>query len=268
MSIPFIRERILPFFANVSIHVNMALQIGTEFQARRRARIGILPHNGWKSVQLRNWISSSTSSCIQIKGLARHDGSVTDFAIEFIRLCKTSGVPIIWYLHSTSITSDSTSGIEIIRTFVFQIVEQHETPCAGWKLNEGDFQTCTSYEGWVQILVALLREMPKIVVVIDSCERQQVIVGTLRNIQATLKAENVATTMKILVTTHGTHDRSVLLTVDGDDAGLFQVSLDPSPGFRHSPVPARVLTRRYGALRNHSGSQPRDLEPFIKDFMA
>ena len=257
---------------------NQALKLATAMRDRDRARGGFVFPGIWASNQLRDWISSPDSALLQLRGSVLRAGQPRDVASDLIELLQATSLPVVWYLSSTSSLGQvRVSMIDIFRSFIEQTINQHRHAQSNQplRLNEGHFGNCKTEEDWQRLFVAVLSHLSKLVIVIDAHQDASGDVLTAINkFRDDMKAQNVATVVKVLVLTYGTAPKAVLsdfpiLPATSTTGRSPRESLGSS---RRTGLPRtglRFQSRRPRALRvSPSSSGPEELKPFVLQLVA
>ncbi|CAM1504719.1 Fc.00g023100.m01.CDS01 [Cosmosporella sp. VM-42] len=266
-SLPFLKERVLPYLSGNSFSPNQAIELGSAMRERRRARYGTIPHKMWTNPQLQDWISNPASSMVLVKASLRRSESLRDFGLDMIQLLKSSQLTVIWYLGSLSgPTSKAISAVDLIRSFIDQIIQQHKDTSTGWRLNETDFHTCNSKDSWMSLLLAVLKEIPRIAIVVEAQEGLSSILQIMYRIWKYFTDAKITSVIKILVMIQTVHDGSIPAVPEMSHVS--QLTFESGTGMRVSPALLKASRRRYGARHFLQGSKPGDLKPFVLRFVS
>ncbi len=251
-SLPFAPERITRYLVRNMFDPNQALKLSAVMRDRDRARGGSVFPGAWTSTHLRDWISSPESALLQLRGSVLRAGQPRDLASDLIQLLQATGMPVVWYLNSTSSPGRACiSIIDIFRSLIEQSINQHERgqDSQPWRLSEGHFENCKTEEDWQRLFVAVLSHLSKLVIVIDAHQDASGDVLAVTNkFWNDMKTQNVATVVKVLVLTYGTAPGAVL--------GHFPVLPATSTTGRF-PRESLGSTRRAGLSRMESRFQNR-----------
>ncbi|KAK3326322.1 hypothetical protein B0H66DRAFT_155779 [Apodospora peruviana] len=270
-SLPFIPERVSRFLACNTFNPEQVLELAITMRDRRRARGGFIPPPVWTSQKLRDWISSPESALLQLQGSLLCAEQSRDLAIDLVQLLQVAGLPVIWYLGSTSTpkeTSDVVSAVDILRSLIEQTIKQHAKATPNWNLNDSHFQACKTEKDWIRLLVAVLGHVQKMVLVIDVHHDAQGTLAIMKEFWDGMTEQGISTTVKILVLTYETP--AMIL----DSFPVVPAAFESTGRMRN---PRASLARTSARFRNPRGRiqrvgtstrGPEDLKPFIMKLVA
>lgn len=249
------------YFFSVPFKPETALGLGMTLRDRRRMRGNPIPDQLWTSVNLRNWISQPGSALVQVQGnLVAADAS-RDFALDIVELAKAAGLPLAWYVSSQ--LAEPMTVLDIWRSLVWQVLEQNLDSSSYKNLTESNFNSCTTEDDWISLLVAILAEIPRIVLVIDSHQDERKTRETVRKFWNTFTERKVTTTVKMLLLTYSNPGTPMPSMLPNDDVKFYSLKMghDRRPGMARALMYGSPRGRRQvGGRRGGGASQ---LKPFM-----
>ncbi|KAK0634098.1 hypothetical protein B0T14DRAFT_86339 [Immersiella caudata] len=268
-SLPFIFERVSTYLACNTLDPKQALAMGVVMRDRRRARGATIPPAAWESQQLRDWISMPGSKVLQLQGCSLRTEQSRDVAIDLVQLLQTMGLHVSWYLTSDTSTDKpthpTTTPIDIIRSLIKQILDQHGDTAKSWGINDSHFADCQTKRDWLRLLVTVLSHVPKLVLVIDAQRATSGMADTIAEFWQEMKEQNIPTTVKILVLINESPASALggFPVLPATTAPRFGLPARP----RSSPPRSRVLSRfgisRGRVPRAQLGEGLENFKPFV-----
>lgn len=265
---PFNKDRVSRYLSNIPFAPSQAIKLGSNMRDRRRGQFGTMPHKMWTNAQLQSWISRPTSAMALINGSGRRSEDMRDFALDIIQLLRRAGLPTVFYFGNPAhSTADGMSTIDLARSFVSQIIELHEADLSSWALSEVDFRNCRSEDSWLRLLMAVIKEIPRLAIVIDVEDRLRSIIELLYRIWAHANISGVTTVIKVLLIIRKTSESSMPVIQTQHKSDLVHIAFEILRGFRTSSMRRRVDTRRSRPSRFVVASRPQDFQPFLQQFV-
>jgi hypothetical protein len=159
-------------------------------------------------MELNAWTSHSSSAFLRIHGSSLKPEISRDFAIDVIQLFQRTKFPIAWYLHDPDAeVATALPPTSIFCLLIRQAVDQHIDALTKSHLDDVLVRSGDSHQDWLQIFVQILREIPKITIVVDTKGQNAAeVIGMLRDLQQELSNQNVPTVLKIMVLTYADSD--------------------------------------------------------------
>ncbi|RSM04145.1 hypothetical protein CEP52_006999 [Fusarium oligoseptatum] len=232
---PLVIKEMAKYFFSVPFKPEKALDLGITLRDRRRRRGNPIPDQLWTSVKLRNWISQPGSALVQVQGnLVAADAS-RDFALDIVELAKGAGLPLAWYISSQ--LEEPMAVLNVWRSLVWQVLEQNLDSSSYKNLTESNFNSCTTEDDWISLLVAVLAEIPRIVLVIDSHQDERKTRETVRKFWNTFTERKVTTTVKMLLLTYSNPGTPMPSMLPNDDVEFYSLRM----GHDRRPGMARAL---------------------------
>ncbi|KAJ4213845.1 hypothetical protein NW759_010840 [Fusarium solani] len=258
---PLVIKEMAKYFLSVPFKPEKALDLGTTLRDRRRMRGNPVPDQLWTSAKLRSWISQPGSALVQIQGnLVAADAS-RDFALDIVELAKGAGLPLAWYVSSQLVKPMTVP--DIWRSLVWQALEKNSDSSSYKNLTESNFNSCVTEDDWISLLVAVLAEMPRVVLVIDSHQDERKTRETIRKFWNTFTERKVTTTVKMLLLTYSNPGTPMPSMLPNDDVEFYSLKMghDRRPGMARASMYGSPRGRRQvGGRRGGGASQ---LKPFM-----
>ncbi|KAM7213549.1 hypothetical protein V8F06_011046 [Rhypophila decipiens] len=268
---PLYKERVSSYLANIPFIPSQAIKVGTNMRDRRRGQFGTVPHKMWTNAQLQDWISRPTSAMVLLKGSGRRSEEMRDFALDLVQLLKQAGLPTIFYFGNNPAHSTATrmTTIDLIRSFISQVIELHEADLSSWTLSELDFRNCSSEDSWLRLLMAVLKQIPRLAIVLEVDDRLPSMIDLLYRIWSYAGISNgITTVIKILLIVRTTSDSSRMPAIPTQhESDLVHIVFEIPRGFQKPAMRRRVDTRRSRPNRFAVTSRPHDFQPFLQQFV-
>ncbi|RSL68523.1 hypothetical protein CEP51_012478 [Fusarium floridanum] len=246
---PLVIKEMAKYFFSVPFKPEKALDLGITLRDRRRRRGNPIPDQLWTSVKLRNWISQLGSALVQVQGnLVAADAS-RDFALDIVELAKGAGLPLAWYISSQ--LEEPMAVLNVWRSLVWQVLEQNLHSSSYKNLTESNFNSCTTEDDWISLLVAVLAEIPRVILVIDSHQDERKTRETVRKFWNTFTERKVATTVKMLLLTYSNPGTPMPSMLPNDDVEFYSLRM----GHDRRPGMARALIQEHhhGLFKTSAG---------------
>ncbi|KAI8667213.1 hypothetical protein LRP88_01039 [Fusarium phalaenopsidis] len=249
------------YFLSVPFKPEKALDLGTTLRDRRRMRGNPVPDQLWASDKLRNWISQPGSALVQVQGnLVAADAS-RDFALDIVELAKGADLPLAWYVSSQ--LEKPMDIPDIWRSLVWQVLEKNSDSSSYKNLTESNFNSCVTEDDWISLLVAVLAEIPRVVLVIDSHQDERKTRETVRKFWNTFTERKATTTVKMLLLTYSNPGTPMPSMLPNDNVEFYSLRMghDRRPGMARASMYGSPRGRRQvGGRRGGGASQ---LKPFM-----
>ncbi|KAH7140820.1 hypothetical protein EDB81DRAFT_885529 [Dactylonectria macrodidyma] len=263
-STPFLPEKMSKYFLSIPFDPEKALANGRAMRNLERARGSSNWDDMWSSTKLRDWISQAGSAVVELQGLIAAPDASRHFAFDTIDLVKSTDLPLTWYVSSRVPSTSSKEPItatDIVRSLVQQLLSQNRDAFTNSNLTESEFASCSTEENWLHLLVAVLIEIPRVVVILDSHSVGRQILDAVRKFWRIIDERKKTTTIKMLLMTYPSPGELMPAILPNDDmASAFTLVLGPSryPG---SLMHGNARDQRRTLPRQGSG--PSQLKPFI-----
>ncbi|EEU39072.1 uncharacterized protein NECHADRAFT_81705 [Fusarium vanettenii 77-13-4] len=258
---PLVIKEMAKYFLSVPFKPEKALDLGKTLRDRRRMRGNPVPDQLWTSAKLRDWISQPCSALVQIQGnLVAADAS-RDFALDIVELVKGADLPLAWYVSSQ--LEKPMDIPDIWRSLVWQVLEKNSDSSSYKNLTESNFNSCITEDDWIPLLVAVLAEIPRAVLVIDSNQDERKIRETVRKFWNTFTERKVTTIVKMLLLTYSNPGAPMPSMLPNDDVEFYSLKMgrDRRPGMARASMYGSPRGRRQvGGRRGGGASQ---LKPFM-----
>ncbi|KAJ4244975.1 hypothetical protein NW757_010358, partial [Fusarium falciforme] len=220
---PLVIKEMAKYFLSVPFKPEKALDLGTTLRDRRRMRGNPVPDQVWTSAKLRNWISQPGPALVQVQGnLVAADAS-RDFALDIVELAKAAGLPLAWYV-SSQLAKPMTVP-DIWRSLVWQVLEKNSDSSSYKNLTESNFNSCTTEDDWISLLVAVLAEIPRVVLVIDSHQDERKTRETARKFWNAFTERKVTTRVKMLLLTYSNPGTPMPSMLPNDDVEFYSLKM-------------------------------------------
>ncbi|KAK7407951.1 hypothetical protein QQX98_009868 [Neonectria punicea] len=265
-SIPFISENVTKYFQFIPFDPEKASSLGTAVRDRRRVRSNAGWDAIWASTKLRDWISQLGSALVQLQGSLITTDASRDFAFDMVDLVKATALPLAWYIGSPlPSTSSKTpmSVMDIWRSFIQQILDQHQDAFVDSILTESSFASCSTEEEWLDLLMTVLGEFTRVVLILDShCEGHRVL-EAVSKFWALVDERKTTTAIKMLLLTYSAPGVLMPAILPGDGIASFTVTLgqDRKPGTARASMHGNAKGQRRSGPRSAGG--PSLLKPFV-----
>ncbi|KAI8717714.1 hypothetical protein NCS52_00848100 [Fusarium sp. LHS14.1] len=261
---PLVIKEMAKYFLSVPFKPEKALDLGKTLRDRRRVRGNPVPDQLWTSAKLRNWISQPGSALVQIQGnLVAADAS-RDFALDIVELVKGADLPLAWYVSSQLEKPMDIPDIpDIWRSLVWQVLEKNSDSSSYKNLTESNFNSCTTEDDWISLLVAVLAEIPRVVLVIDSHQDERKTRETVRKFWNTFAERKVTTTVKMLLLTYSNPGTPMPSMLPNEDVEFYSLKMghDRRPGMARASMYGSPRGRRQVGRRRGGGAS--QLKPFM-----
>ncbi|KAK4208742.1 hypothetical protein QBC37DRAFT_296066 [Rhypophila decipiens] len=268
---PLYKERVSAYLSNIPFIPSQAIIVGSNMRDRRRGQFGTVPHKMWTNAQLQDWISRSTSAMVLLKGSGRRSEEMRDFALDLVQLLKQAGLPTIFYFGNNPAHSTATrmTTIDLIRSFISQVIELHEADLSSWSLSELDFHNCSSEDSWLRLLMAVLKQIPRLAIVLQVDDRLPSMIELLYHIWSHASNSNgITAVIKVLLIVRTTSDSSPMPAIPTQhESDLVHIVFEIPRGSQTAAVRRRVDTRRSRPSRFAVASRPQDFQPFLQQFV-
>lgn len=249
------------YFLSVPFKPEKALDLGMTLRDRRRMRVNPVPDQLWTSAKLRSWISQPGSALVQVQGnLVAADAS-RDFALDIVELAKAAGLLLAWYVSSQ--LAKPMNIPDIWRSLVWQVIEQNSDSSSYQNLTESNFDSCVTEDDWISLLIAVLAEIPRAVLVIDSHQDERKTRETVRKFWNTFTERKVTTTVKMLLLTYSNPGTPMPSMLPNDDVEFYSLKMG------HGRKPGMARASMYGSPRGRRqvggrrGGGASQLKPFM-----
>lgn len=143
---------------------------------------------------------------------------------------------------------------DVLRSLAFQIIEQNPDILAKARIRHDQFKSSKNVADWLQLLVALVSSLPRLVLVLDAQENSTAILDVVSRFKEELDTRKADVLLKVMVLTRQMppDTASALLTPWAGCSG--QLDVCNSRGLDRRPV-------RYSSRGPPRGSRPRDEGP-------
>lgn len=250
------------YFLSVPFKPEKALLLGTALRDRRRMRGNSIPDQLWTSAKLRSWISQPGPALAQVQGNLIVPDASRDFALDIVELAKATGLPSAWYVGSRS--AKPMAVLDVWRSLVWQVLEQNLDSSSYKNLTESNFNSCATEDDWISLFVAVVAEIPRVVLIIDSHQDERKTRETVRKFWDTFTERKVTATVKMLLLTYsnpGTSMPSMMLPNDGVGFYSLKMGNDRRPGMARALMHGSPRGRRQAGGRRGGGAS--QLRPFM-----
>ncbi|KAM5353991.1 hypothetical protein ACJ41O_000641 [Fusarium nematophilum] len=263
---PLVLKEMAKYFLTVPFNPSEALILGAAVRDRRRVRGSPVSDQVWTSAKLRNWISQLGSALVQLQGSFITADASRDFALDMVELAKATGLPLAWYVGSrlpSTPLMDPMTVTQIWRSFVWQILEENTDSTSYRNLVESDFSSCSTEDDWIALLVAVLAEMPRVILVVDCHKEEHQIRDTVGKFWRIYREQKAKTTVKMLLLSYSSPRASMPVMLPDDGVAFYSVSLDQDrkPGTARASMQGNLRGRRQVAARRGGGAS--QLRPFM-----
>ncbi|KAM6525044.1 hypothetical protein FALCPG4_010607 [Fusarium falciforme] len=258
---PLVIKEMAKYFLSVPFKPEKALDLGMTLRDRRRMRGNPVPDQLWTSDKLRNWISQQGSALVQVQGnLVAADAS-RDFALDIVELAKGAYLPLAWYVSSQ--LAKPMTVLDIWRSLVWQILDENSDSSSYKNLTESNFNSCTTEDDWISLLVAVLAEIPQVVLVIDSHQDERKTRETVRKFWNAFTERKVTTRVKMLLLTYSNPGIPMPSMLPNDDVESYSLKMghDRRPGMARASMYGSPRGRRQVSGRRGGGAS--QLKPFM-----
>lgn len=246
-------ERISAFFDSIPFDASRAVKTGLIMRDRRRARGSELLGAIWDKPALHQWISSPKSAILRVDSpFARQDAAL-DFSLDIIEMARLAKIRIIMYL-GVDVNKGPVLIADVLRSLAFQIIEQNPDILAKARIRHDQFKDSRNVADWLQLLVALVSSLPRLVLVLDAQENSTAILDVVSRFKEELDARKADVLLKVMILTRQMppDTASALLTPWAGCSG--QLDVCNSRGLDRRPV-------RYSSRGPPRGSRPHDEGP-------
>ncbi|KAJ4310211.1 hypothetical protein N0V84_011080 [Fusarium piperis] len=258
---PLVIKEMAKYFLSVPFKPDKALILGTTLRDRRRMRGNTIPDQLWTSEKLRSWISQPGSALVQVQGSLVAPDASRDFALDIVELAKAAGVPLAWYVSSQL---DKPMAVpDIWRSLVWQILERHSDKLLYKNLTESNFNSCVTEDDWIALLVAVVAEIPQVILIIDSHQDERKTRETVRKFWDTFTERKVTATVKMLLLTYSNPGTPMPSMLPNDEVDFYSLKMghDRRPGMARALMYGSPRGRRQASGRRGGGAS--QLRPFM-----
>lgn len=273
-SLPFIPERMAKYFLSIPFNPAKALSVGTALRNRRRARgtSTLDPARVWKSVKLREWVSQPCSALLQLQGSVISADASRDFGLDIVDLTKQIGFPVAWYLGSPLPSTDikkAMNVIDMLRSLVQQVLDDNRDEFLNSNLEEANFASCSTEEGWIRLFIGMISQLPRLVIIIDTHKDATHILGMIRKFWELVETMNCKTVVKMLLLTYSITGTAMPVFLTGDNVTYLHMSLDQDrrPGTMRISMYGKGKGRRVVQSSQRGGGGPHLLKPYMLRLM-
>lgn len=243
-------ESISAFFDSIPIDASRAVKTGLIMRDRRRARGSELLGAIWDKLTLHQWISSPKSAILRVDSpFARQDAAL-DFSLEIIEMARLANIRLILYL-GVDINKRPVLISDVLRSLALQIIQQNPDILAKARIQHEQFKNSENVADWMQLLVALVSSLPRLVLVLDAQENSTAILDVVSRLKEELDSRKAEVLLKVMILTRQMPEgiASALLTPWAGFSGQLYVS--NSRGLDRRPV-------RYSSRGPPRGSKSHD----------
>lgn len=246
-------ESVSVFFDSIPIDSSRAVKTGLIMRDRRRARGSELLGAIWDKPALHQWISSPKSAILRVDSpFARQDAAL-DFSLDIIEMARLANIRLILYL-GVDINKGPVLIPDVLRSLALQIIKQNPDILARARVQHEQFKNSEDTADWLQLLVALVSSLPRLVLVLDAQENSTAILDIVSRLKEELDTRNADVVLKAMILTRQMPEdiASASLTPWAGCSGELVVC--NSRGLNHRPV-------RYSPRGPPRGSKSRDEGP-------
>ncbi|KAF7547672.1 hypothetical protein G7Z17_g7564 [Cylindrodendrum hubeiense] len=268
-SIPFVPEKMSKYFQSIPFDPDKALSHGRAMLNLQRARENSNWDEIWASTKLRNWISQQGSAVVELQGSFAAPDVSRYFTFDMIDLVKSTDLPLAWYA-SSRVPSTSLKGpmtvTDILRSLVQQLLSQNPDTFATINLTESELASCNTEEEWLCLLVAVLVEIPRVVLILDSHGPGRQVLDAVRKFWGIVDERNVTTAIKMLLLTYPAPGTLTPAILPNDDmASSFTLTLGDNRWTGSAAAQMRDRGQRRTLPRQGGG--PSQFKPFVLQLM-
>lgn len=246
-------ESVSAFFDSVPIDASRTVKTGLIMRDRRRARGSELLGAIWDKPALHQWISSPKPAILRVDSpFARQDAAL-DFSLDIIEMARLANIRLILYL-CVDINNRPVLIPDVLRSLALQIIQQNPDILAKARIQHEQFKNRESVADWLQLLVALVSSLPRLVLVLDAQENSTAILDVVCRLKEELDARKAGVLLKVMILTRQMSEdiASALLTPWAGCSG--QIDVCNTRGLGRRPV-------RYSSRGPPQGSRPCDQGP-------
>lgn len=219
----------------------------------------------WTSTKLRSWISQRDSAVVELQGSLAEPDTSRHFAFDIVDLVKSTELPLAWYV-SSRVPSTSLKGpmtvTDILRSLVQQLLAQNKDAFVESSLKESEFASCSTEEEWLRLFIAVLVEIPRVILILDSHGEERQVLDAVRKFWVIVDERKIKTATKMLLLTYPAPGALTPAILPNDDmASSFTLALGQNRGLMRDNVrdQRRMLPRQ--------GGGPSQFKPFVLQLM-
>lgn len=246
-------ESVSAFFESIPIDASRAVKTGLIMRDRRRARGSELLGAIWDKPALHQWISSPKSAILRVDSPFPRQDSALDFSLDIIEMARLANILLILYL-GVDINKGPILIPDVLRSLALQIIKQSPNILARARVQHEQFKNSEDTADWLQLLVALVSSLPRLVLVLDAQENSTAILDIVSRLKEELDTRNADVILKAMILTRQMPEdiASASLTPWAGCSGELVVC--NSRGLNHRPA-------RYSPRGPPRGSKSRDEGP-------
>lgn len=193
-------ESVSAFFDSSSIDACRAVKTGLIMRDRRRARGSELLGAIWDKPALHQWISSPKSAVLRVDSAFARQDAALDFSLDIIEMARLANIRLVLYL-GVDISKQPVSVPDVLRSLALQIIQQNCDILAKARIKHEQFKDSENVANWLQLLVALVSSLPRLVLVLDAQENSTAILDVVSRLKEQLDARKADVLLKVMILT-------------------------------------------------------------------